>query len=51
VNDSINADPQIVINIMNYYVEAQNKDLKAENEGLREALMLTKEVNNEYNNH
>jgi len=54
VNDSINANPQIVINIMNYYADAQVADLmanlKAENERLKEALTLTKEVNNEYNN-
>jgi len=51
VNDSINANPQIV---MNYYADAQVADLmanlKAENERLKEALTLTKEVNNEYNN-
>jgi len=35
VNDSINADPQIVINIMNYYADAQVADLKAKIEDLK----------------
>jgi len=42
VNDSINTDPQIVINIMNYYADAQvadlMADLKAENERLKNTL-------------
>jgi len=35
VNDSINTDPQIVINIMNYYADAQVADLKAQIEDLK----------------
>jgi len=35
VNDSINTDPQIVIDIMNYYADARMADLKAKIEDLK----------------